>query len=276
MGEFEQVEGKEALGVLGGSLMVEYSKIEFLVACAASHVRDGEAVFGGTGMPLLAALLAKESHAPNANLISEAGFIDARPREVPLSVADTRYYYGCSAAIGLIETLGFILQGGRIDVGFLGAAQIDEYGNLNTTYIGSFEKPKVKLPGSGGGNDIASSAKRLIIMMTHDKRKFVKKLDYFTSPGHMEGPGSREKWSLVGGGPEVVITDMCQMDFEPNTLKIRLMSVHPGFTVQNVLDNISFDLIVPDDVPTTSEPTQEQIDIMHKLDPNGIYLGKGG
>ncbi|MHA2118591.1 MAG: CoA-transferase subunit beta [Candidatus Thorarchaeota archaeon] len=256
--------------------MVEYSKIEFLVACAASHVRDGEAVFGGTGMPLLAALLAKESHAPNANLISEAGFIDARPREVPLSVADTRYYYGCSAAIGLIETLGFILQGGRIDVGFLGAAQIDEYGNLNTTYIGSFEKPKVKLPGSGGGNDIASSAKRLIIMMTHDKRKFVKKLDYFTSPGHMEGPGSREKWFLVGGGPEVVITDICQMDFEPDTLKIRLMSVHPGYEVQDVLDNIMFDLIVPDDVPTTSEPTQEQIDIMHKLDPNGIYLGKGG
>ncbi len=256
--------------------MVEYSKIEFLVACASSHVRDGENVFGGTGLPLLAALLAKETHARNINLISEAGFIDARPREVPLSVADTRYYLGCSASIGLIETLGFILQAGHVDVGFLGAAQIDEYGNLNTTYIGPYESPKVRLPGSGGGNDIASSAKRLIIMMTHDKRKFVKQLDHLTSPGHLEGPGSREKWSMVGGGPEVVITDMCQMDFDPKTLKIRLMSVHPGYTVQDVLDNVMFDLIIPDDVPTTEEPTQEQIDVMHRLDPHGVYLGKGG
>jgi glutaconate CoA-transferase subunit B len=255
--------------------MVEYTKTEFLIACASRHVRDGEMVFGGTGMPLLAALLAKETHAPKSNLISEAGFIDARPREVPLSVADTRYYFGCSASIGLIETLGFLLQAGRIDVGFLGAAQVDEYGNLNTSYIGPYDAPKVKLPGSGGGNDIASSAKRLIVMMAHDKRKFLKKLDYMTSPGHLEGPGSRKKWSLVGGGPDVVITDMCQMDFDPETLKIRLKSVHPGVAVQDVLDNVMFDLIVPDDVPITPEPTQEQIDIMHKLDPNGIYLGKG-
>jgi glutaconate CoA-transferase subunit B len=238
--------------------MVEYSNIEFLAACASRHVRNGENVFGGTGLPLLAALLAKETHARNINLISEAGFIDARPR------------------IGLIETLGFILQAGHIDVGFLGAAQIDEYGNLNTTYIGPYEAPKVRLPGSGGGNDIASSAKRLIIIMTHDKRKFVKQLDHLTSPGHLEGPGSREKWSLVGRGPEVVITDMCQMDFDPRTLKIRLMSVHPGYTVQDVLDNVMFDLIIPDDVPTTDEPTQEQIDVMHRLDPHSIYLGKGG
>ena len=260
---------------MGVLRLVEYSKTEFLIACASSHVRDGENVFGGTGMPLLAALLAKETHAPRSNLISEAGFIDARPREVPLSVADSRYYYGCSASIGLIETLGFLLQGGRIDVGFLGAAQIDEYGNLNTSYIGPYDKPKVKLPGSGGGNDIASSAKRLIVMMSHDKRKFVKKLDYMTSPGHLEGPGSRKKWSLVGGGPEIVITDMCQMDFDPETLKIRLRSVHPGYAVQDILDNVMFDLLVPDDVPMTNEPTEEQIEIMHRLDPNGIYLGKG-
>ena len=261
---------------MGVLKMVEYTKTEFLIACASSHVRDGENVFGGTGMPLLAALLAKETHAPKSNLISEAGFIDASPREVPLSVADTRYYYGCSAAIGLIETLGFLLQAGRIDVGFLGAAQIDEYGNLNTSYIGPYDAPKVKLPGSGGGNDIASSAKRLIIMMAHDKRKFLTKLDYMTSPGFLDGPGAREKWSLVGGGPEVVITDMCQMYFDADTKKIRLMSVHPGFTVQDIQDNVMFDLIIPDDVPTTKEPTQNQLDIMKKLDPKGIYLGKGG
>jgi glutaconate CoA-transferase subunit B len=259
-----------------GVLIVEnFSRIEFLAAVASTHVRDGENVFGGTGLPLLAALVAKETHAPNINLISEAGFIDARPVEVPLSVADTRYYYGCSASIGLIETLGFILQGGHIDVGFLGAAQIDEYGNLNTSYIGSYEDPKVKLPGSGGGNDIASSAKRLIIIMTHDKRKFVKELDYMTSPGHLQGPGSREKWGFVGGGPEVVITDMCQMDFDPGTLKIRLKSVHPGYTAQDILDNVMFDLIVPEDIPTTPLPTAQQIEIMHTLDPKGIYLGKG-
>ena len=273
MGEARRAPSEETMGVLR---MVEYTKTEFLIACASRHVRDRENVFGGTGMPLLAALLAKETHAPNSNLISEAGFIDARPRQVPLSVADTRYYYGCSAAIGLIETLGFLLQGGRIDVGFLGAAQIDEYGNLNTSYIGPYDKPKVKLPGSGGGNDIASSAKRLIIMMSHDKRKFVKELDYMTSPGHLEGPGSREKWSLVGNGPDVVITDMCQMDFDPETLKIRLMTIHPGYSIDEIKENVMFDLIIPDKVPMTEEPTQEQIDIMHKLDPHGIYLGKGG
>jgi glutaconate CoA-transferase subunit B len=158
----------------------------------------------------------------------------------------------------------------------LGAAQIDEYGNLNTSYIGPYDTPKVKLPGSGGGNDIASSAKRLIVMMSHDKRKFVKELDYMTSPGHLDGPGSRKKWSLVGNGPDVVITDMCQMNFDPETLRIRLMSVHPGYSVDDVRENVMFDLIIPDKVPMTEEPTQEQIDIMHKLDPHGIYLGKGG
>src|SRR5512136_2306981 len=148
-----------------------------------------------------------------------------------------------------------MLQGGHVDVGFVGAAQIDMYGNLNTTYIGSFEKPTVRLPGSGGGNDIMSSAKRAVIIMTHEKRKMVKKLDYLTSPGYLDGPGAREKTGLLGGGPSLVVTNLCQMDFDPRTKRLRLATVHPRVSVQQVLENTDLDLIVPEEGPTTELPS---------------------
>jgi glutaconate CoA-transferase subunit B len=154
----------------------------------------------------------------------------------------------------------------------VGAAQIDEYGNINTTYIGSFEKPSVRLPGSGGGNDIMSSAKRTVVIMTHEKRKMVKKLDYLTSPGFLDGPGAREKAGLLGGGPSLVVTNLCQMGFEPRTKRLRLATVHPRVSVQQVLENTEFDLIVPGDVPTTDLPTCEELTILREIDPNGIYI----
>jgi glutaconate CoA-transferase subunit B len=250
----------------------EYSTLELMAVCGARAIKNGEVVFIGTGLPMIAAMLAKRTHAPKAKIVYEAGFIDSNAIDIALSIADSRLGYRASSAIGLIETLGLMLQGGRVDVGFVGAAQIDEYGNVNTTYIGSFEKPIVRLPGSGGGNDIISSAKRIIIIMTHEKRKMVKKLDYMTSPGFLNGPGAREKAGLLGGGPSLVVTNLCQMDFDPETKRIKLATLHPGVSVHQVLGNTGFDLIVPQNVPITEPPTYEELKLLREIDPHGIYI----
>jgi glutaconate CoA-transferase, subunit B len=250
----------------------EFNTLELMAVCGSKQIKNGEIVFIGTGLPLIAAMLAKKTHAPGAKIVYEAGFIDSNAKEIALSIADSRLGYRASGAIGLIETLGLMLQGGHVDVGFVGAAQIDEYGNINTTYIGSFEKPTVRLPGSGGGNDIISSAKRIVVIMTHEKRKMVKKLDYLTSPGFLDGPGAREKAGLRGGGPSLVVTNLCQMDFDPKTKRMRLASVHPEVSVQQVLENTSFDLIVSKNVPTTEPPTCEELALLRAIDPAGIYI----
>jgi glutaconate CoA-transferase subunit B len=252
----------------------EFNTLELMAVCGSRQIKNGEVVFIGTGLPLIAAMLAKKTHAPGAKIVYEAGFIDSNAKEIALSIADSRLGYHAAGAIGLIETLGLMLQGGHVDLGFVGAAQIDEYGNINTTYIGSFEKPTVRLPGSGGGNDIISSAKRIVVIMTHEKRKMVKKLDYLTSPGFLDGPGARERIGLSGGGPSLVVTNLCQMDFDPETKRIRLASVHPGVTAQQVLENSGFDLIVPKKVPETESPTHEQLKLLRAIDPNGIYIPK--
>ncbi|RLG93491.1 hypothetical protein DRO34_00030 [Candidatus Bathyarchaeota archaeon] len=250
----------------------EYSTLELMAVCGARAIKNGEVVFVGTGLPMVAAMLAKRLHAPKAKIVYEAGFIDSNAIDIALSIADSRLEYRSSAAIGLIETLGILLQGGRVDVGFVGAAQIDEYGNINTTYIGDFESPKVRLPGSGGGNDIVSSAKRIVIVMKHEKRKTVKKLDYMTSPGHLGGPDGRKNAGLKGGGPALVVTNLCQMDFDEKTKRIRLKTVHPGISVETVLENTGFNLIVPEHVPETEPPTYEELEILRSVDPTGIYI----
>jgi glutaconate CoA-transferase subunit B len=250
----------------------EFTTLELMAVCGSKQIKNGEVVFIGTGLPLIAAMLAKQTHAPTAKIVYEAGFIDSNAKDIALSIADSRLGYHAAGAIGLIETLGLMLQGGHVDLGFVGAAQIDEYGNINTTYIGSFEKPTVRLPGSGGGNDIISSAKRIVAIMTHEKRKMVKKLDYLTSPGFLNGPEAREKAGLLGGGPSLVVTNLCQMDFDERTKRIRLATVHPRVTVQQVVENSGFDLIIPKDVPTTELPTYEELELLRKIDPNGIYI----
>jgi acyl CoA:acetate/3-ketoacid CoA transferase beta subunit len=240
----------------------EFTTLELMAVCGSKQIKNGEVVFIGTGLPLIAAMLAKQTHAPGAKVVYEAGFIDSNAKDIALSIADSRLGYRASAAIGLIETLGLLLQGGHVDLGFVGSAQIDQYGNINTTYIGDFEKPSVRLPGSGGGNDIVSSAKRIVVMMTHEKRKMVKKLDYLTSPGFLDGPGAREKAGLRGGGPSLVVTNLCQMDFDPETKRMRLATIHPGVTVQQILENTGFDLITPRDVPSTEPPTYEELTLL--------------
>jgi glutaconate CoA-transferase subunit B len=221
---------------------------------------------------MIAAMLAKKTHAPAAKIVYEAGFIDSNAKDIALSIADSRLGYRASGAIGLIETLGSMLQGGHVDVGFVGAAQIDEYGNINTTYIGSFEKPTIRLPGSGGGNDIVSLAKHVVVIMPHEKRKMVKKLDYLTSPGFLGGPKEREKAGIRGGGPSLVVTNLCQMDFDPDTKRMRLATIHPGFAIQQVIDSTSFDLVMPEKVLPTKLPTYEELDLLRAIDPDGIYV----
>jgi glutaconate CoA-transferase subunit B len=145
---------------------------------------------------------------------------------------------------------------------------------LNTTYIGDFDHPKVRLPGSGGGNDIVSSAKRIVVIMKHEKRKFTKKLDYLTSPGYLDGPGARERVGLKGGGPVLVVTDFCQLGFDEKTKKLKLLTVHPGMTVQQVVENTGCDLIVKEPVPETEPPTYEELGLLRVIDPEGIYIPK--
>jgi glutaconate CoA-transferase subunit B len=250
----------------------EFTTLELMAVCGSRQIKNGEVVFIGTGLPLIAAMLAKKTHAPGAKIVYEAGFIDSNAKDIALSIADSRLGYHAAGAIGLLETLGLMLQGGHVDLGFVGAAQIDEYGNINTTYIGSFEKPTVRLPGSGGGNDIVSSAKRIVVIMTYEKRKMVKKLDYLTSPGFLDGPGAREKAGLQGGGPSLVVTNLCQMDFDPKTKRIRLATIHPEVSVQQVVENSGFDLIIPQEVPATDLPTYEELALLRAIDPNGIYI----
>jgi glutaconate CoA-transferase subunit B len=252
----------------------EYSTLELMAACGSRAIKDHEVVFVGTGLPMLASLLAKRMHAKNAKIVYEAGFIDSNAIDIACSIADSRLAYRASAAVGLIETLGLLLQGGHCDVGFVGAAQIDEYGNLNTTYIGDFEHPKVRLPGSGGGNDIVSSAKRIVVIMKHEKRKFTKKLDYLTSPGFLDGPDARKRVGLKGGGPSLVVTDFCQLGFDDETKKLKLLTVHPGMTVQQVVENTGCDLIVKEPVPETEPPTFEELNLLRAIDPHGIYIPK--
>ena len=252
----------------------EYSTLELMAACGSRAINDHEVVFVGTGLPMVASLLAKRTHAKNAKIVYEAGFIDSNAKDIALSISDSRLAYRASAAVGLFETLGLLLQGGHCDVGFVGAAQIDEYGNLNTTYIGDFENPRVRLPGSGGGNDIVSSAKRVVVIMKHEKRKFTKKLDYLTSPGYLDGPEARKKVGLKGGGPVLVVTDFCQLGFDDKTKKLKLLTVHPGMTVQQVVDNTGCDLIVDGHIPETEHPTYEEITLLRAIDPQGVYIPK--
>lgn len=250
---------------------VDFTYDEIMLCVASEQIRDREVALIGTGLPMLAASLAKQNHAPKAVIIYEAGLIDTNPIEVPVSVADPRIMFGASVFSSLYLTLG-LLQRGVIDVGFLGGAEVDMYGNLNATAIGSYEDPKVRLPGSGGANDIASMANRVVILMKHEKRRFPQKVGYNTSPGFLTGGNSRKEVGLKGAGPVVLISDLAIMDFEPNSHRMRVISIHPGITKEQVQDSTGFDLLWADNLGVTLEPTSKQLEIIRYLDPKKIFL----
>jgi glutaconate CoA-transferase subunit B len=253
---------------------MEYNTTE-LMACVASRVlENNKTVFVGTGLPLVASMLAQRLHAPDLVLIFEAGGIGPKLPMIPISVGDSRTYYKSVMAASMDYSMG-IAQQGLVDYGFLGAAQIDKYGNLNTTVIGDHSKPKVRLPGSGGANDVGSLCTRTIILMRQDRRRFVNKLDFLTTPGYLSGPGAREEAGLPEDtGPYRVITQLAVMGFNNDKKEMTLVSVHPGVIVEDVKENTSFNLLVPDKVDVTEPPNQEELKLLREtIDPQGIVIG---
>jgi len=252
---------------------MKYTNTELLAYVASRCLEDGKSVFVGTGLPMISAMLAQRTFAPNLLIIFEAGGVGPKPPVLPISVGDSRTFYQAVSASSMHDVMSQA-QSGYIDYGFLGAAMIDKYGNLNTTVIGDWEKPKVRLPGSGGANDIGSFCFRNIIIMRQDKTKFVDKLNFITTPGYIDGPDGRKNAGLPEGGPYRVITQLGMYDFEEKTKKMRLISLHPGITLNDIKENSAMEIIIPEKISTSPEPTDEDIKILREIDPEGIVLGK--
>ncbi len=254
--------------------MADYTSTE-LLACAASHVlEDKKSIFVGTGLPMIAAMLAQRTHAPGLLIVFEAGGIGPQVPVLPISVGDSRTVHRAIVASSMNECMS-ASQAGYIDFGFLGGAQIDMYGNLNTTVIGEHSNPKIRLPGSGGANDVGSLAQRTIIIMKQDRQKFVKKLDFLTTPGYLQGGESRDKAGLPSGtGPHRVISQYAIFDFEPISKRMRVYSLHPGVELATVLDNSDFEILPPTEIRITPAPTQEELAMLQKIDPVGMVIAK--
>lgn len=254
-----------------------YSLRELMAVVAARQLQDGKSLAVGTGLPLVAAMFAQLTHAPNLVIFFEAGGIAPQLPTLPVSVGDSRTIHKALCTTTLIDIMDSMRRG-FIDYAFLGGAQIDRYGNLNSTMIGDdYEKPKVRFPGSGGANDFGSLAwETLIIMDRHSPRRFIEKVDFITTPGFLYGPGAREEEGLSEDtGPSRVITDLCLMDFEPESKRMRLIATHPGITVDDVIKATGFELIIADDVKTTKPPTKEDLRLLHEvIDPNGFVFKK--
>ncbi len=253
--------------------MTEYTPTELMVIVAARELKDKESVLVGVGVPNLAANLAMKLQAPGLNMVYESGAVGSSPTRMPLSIGDPCLVTGAKSVCSMYEQFAYYLQGGRIDVGFLGGAQIDKYGNINSTIIGSYKTPKVRLPGSGGACDIASNVKKIIVITPHEKRRFVERVDFLTSPGFVDG---KEKWKglkLQGGGPYAVITNLCTMKFDETTGEMTLVSLHPGVTIEKVQENTPWKLKVADKLAQTPAPTDQELATLRALDPTRIYLG---
>jgi acyl CoA:acetate/3-ketoacid CoA transferase beta subunit len=252
----------------------EYIPTELLACVAARILEDKKSVFVGTGLPMVATMLAQRSHAPNLLIIFEAGGMGPQVPVLPISVGDSRTFHRAVAASSMHDVMS-LCQKGYIDYGFLGAAMIDAYGNINTTVIGDHDAPKVRLPGSGGANDVGSFCWRTIIIMRQDARRFVEKVDFITTPGYLDGPGARERAGLPQDtGPYRVITQLGVYDFHEETKRLRLMALHPGITVEEVQNNSGFEIVIPPRVGVTEPPTPEERRLLHDIDPTGMAIGK--
>ncbi len=250
-----------------------YTPFELMAVAGARELRDGEVVGVGLGLPVIASFLAKRTHAPNITLMFELGVIDPEPVHTGVGLADPRIWYRAKILSSFVDMLGTVLHKGLVDVGFLGGLEVDAYGNLNTTLLGDPRGKYRHFTGSGGANDIASSARRTIIIIRHEARKLNEAVSFLTSPGYLHGNGEREAAGLRGG-PSRVITDKAIFDFDPESKRMRLISIHPGITLEDVLANMSFQPVVPDDLPITEPPTAEQIRfIREEIDPEGMYAG---
>jgi acyl CoA:acetate/3-ketoacid CoA transferase beta subunit len=255
-----------------GRLAREIRPTEIMAAAGARELRDGEAAIVGLGLPEVAAALAKRTHAPRLATLFEIGVMNSAPKDTPVGLADSRTFYRATCWSGFLDVMGMNLHRGVIDAGFLGALELDRCGNINTTLLKNDSGGVRYINGSAGGNDVASLAKRVIVIMRHEKRKLPYAVAHLTSPGFPDGRDRREL-HLRGGGPSRVITDMAVLGFDQQTHAVTLLSIHPGVRLEDLIENTGFPLQIPKDIPTTPLPTGEQLRILREeIDPKGVHL----
>ena len=252
-----------------------FSRSEMMIVAAARALEGQRVCFVGVGLPNIAVNLAKLTVAPDLELVYEAGVFGARPARLPLSIGDPTIVTGSTAVVSMFELFGYYLQRGLIDVGFLGAAQIDRFGNINSTVIGAYARPKTRLPGSGGACEIAINARQVFVIMRQSRRSFVERIDFRTSPGNLGGAEQAEKIRRLGGwlgrGPSVVVTDLGIYHFD-ETGEMRLDSLHTGTSLEAVRETIGWEVKMADDLVTTPPPTADELRLVREqLDPEGVY-----
>lgn len=252
--------------------MTDYTPSEMMIVAAARALTGVRTVFVGVGLPNSACNLARRTVAPRLELIYESGVYGARPARLPLSIGDPTLISGATSVCSMADLFGLYLQGGRVEVAFLGGAQIDRFGNLNTTVIGDWQRPQVRLPGSGGACEIAINARRTFVIMRLKRRAFVERLHFLTSPGHLGGGDERAALRLPGSGPQLVVTDKCIFHFDPTTGEMTLHSLHPGVALAEVQQEVEWDLKVAPNLGETEIPTHEELRLLREeLDPQGLY-----
>ncbi len=257
-------------------MCADYNPLELLVCIGSRIIEDNSTVFVGTGVPMAATMLAQKSHCPNVIAIFEAGAVAPQMPGMPISVGDSRTSYKALIASSMNDVME-ACQRGMVDYTFLGGAQIDMYGNLNSTMLGGeYQEPKVRLPGSGGANDLASLCWKTNVITPMDKRRFVEKVDFITTPGYLNGKGAREAAGLPPGtGPYKVITNLCILGYDDETCRMRVESLHPGVTFEQVQENCGFELLKADNLEITPPPTGEELRILREeVDPEGYIIGR--
>jgi glutaconate CoA-transferase subunit B len=246
-----------------------------MVAAAAREIRDGELVFVGMRLPVLAYGVARSTHAPGARALFELGLMRDRPAAAFLgTMGDPPNVTGALWATRMSNVMALMAQG-EVDLGFIGGAEVDRFGNLNTSYVGDPARPRTKLPGSGGGADIAILARRWVTLMAHEPRRLVERVSYVTSPGHGEGEGWRQRHGLLGGGPAAIVTTLAVLRFPAGGGEAYLASVHPGHSVEEVRAATGWDLRVADGVGATPAPTPDELAHIRRLDPDGFWTRRG-
>lgn len=249
----------------------DYNTAELVTIMSSRVLEDGKIVFAGAGLPLVASVLAQKTHAPSLTILFEGGVIGpfVEPGKLPPSTNEQRAGRKANMLLPITDVL-LLQQRGYVDYGFLGGAQIDKHGNINSSFIGDPRNPKVRLPGTGGGNDIASLSK-VIVAMHHEKKRFLEKVDFVTSPGYLDGYDSREKAGLIAGGVYKVITHLAVLGFDEKSRRMKLEAIHPGTTVEEVQERTGFELVIPGKVERTKPPTAEELRILRGLDPDKRY-----
>lgn len=251
----------------------DYTSFELMAATGARELKDGEIVVVGLGLPVVASFLAKRTHAPNLTILLELGVADPEPIDIGSGLSDPRFWYRAKMHTSFVDMLGMVLHKGLVDVGFLGGLEVDAFGNLNTTLLGDPQGKFRRFTGSGGGNDLASCARRTVIIIRHEARKLKEAVSFITSPGYLRGNEERLSAGLMGG-PARVITDKAVFGFDPESKRMRLEAIHPTTTLDDVLSNMGFQPVVPDDLPTTQPPTAEQLRLIREeIDPDRKYAG---